>query len=202
MKKVLRFPDLNLKVKIEQYSSPESPRSWDNLGICAFFHSRYSFGDKGHGIDSNDYNDFAEMEKDLRKNHDAVIVLPVYMYDHSGQTISTKPFSCNWDSGQLGVIFATRTELLSEYGNGKNRLTKAIKDKATTYLEGEIETLDQYIKGDVYGFTAKNTQTKEEDSCWGFYGDTADNGIFDHIATEGLTKEMWETAYEDAEWKY
>jgi hypothetical protein len=36
-----------------------------------------------------------------------VVVLPLYLYDHSGLTISTSPFSCRWDSGQVGYIHTT-----------------------------------------------------------------------------------------------
>jgi len=38
-----------LKLEIEQDSSPESPRTWDNLGTMVCFHKRYDLGD------DNDY---------------------------------------------------------------------------------------------------------------------------------------------------
>ncbi len=207
MKKVLLFPDQKLKLVIEAHSDADNPRTWDNLGKCIFFHSRYNFGDK-HDIDANDYNNFAEMAKDLRKNHDAVVVLPVYMYDHSGQTIRTTPFGDRWDSGQLGFIIATREAIKASYG-GKI-VTKQKRERAEQHLKGEIETLDQYLTGDVYGFTlntfdpAVNDADDDgdfKDSCWGFYGDTTDNGIFDHMPNE-ITKEAYEAAFKAANWEY
>ena len=77
------------------------------------------------------------------------------------------------------------------------------KDRADKYLEGEVETYDQYLRGDVYGYTlTKKTihqekcphcgevireyeDEEEVDSCWGFYGDCLEeNGILDNIGTD------------------
>ncbi len=50
-------------------------------------------------------------------------ILPVYLYDHSGITINTVPYSCRWDSGQIGWIYqpksdtATETEMETELSN-------------------------------------------------------------------------------------
>lgn len=35
---------------------------------------------------------------------------PVYAYIHGGMTVSLSPFSCSWDSGQLGRIWASDYE--------------------------------------------------------------------------------------------
>lgn len=199
MKKVLRFPELKAKVIIKQDESPESPRSWENLGTCLFFHKRYNFGDKNTlGINSNNYSNFEAMKNVLIKKHGAKVILPVYMYDHSGQTIATTPFSCPWDSGQLGFIFVTRDTLLKEYG-GK-RVTPKIIETAERVLKNEIETLDQYVKGEVYGFKTK-IDGEDGDSCWGFYGDNNNNGIFDHLDIEGLTREMYYKAFSESNWE-
>ena len=199
MKKVLKFPELNAKVTIKQEDSPESPRCWDNLGTCLFFHRNYDFGDKVDlSFSEWDLSTLARVKVALEKKHNAVVILPVYMYDHSGQTINTTGFSCPWDSGQLGFIFVTRKKLLKEYG-GK-RVTAKIIERATKALEGEIQTLDQYIRGDVYGFIHKDLVTKKKDSCWGFYGDTFDNGVFDYLDIEGLTFERYQEVFHNASW--
>lgn len=200
MKKVLKFPELNAKVTIKQEDSPESPRCWDNLGTCLFFHRNYDFGDKVDlSFSEWDLSTLARVKVALEKKHNAVVILPVYMYDHSGQTINTTGFSCPWDSGQLGFIFVTRKKLLKEYG-GK-RVTAKIIERATKVLEGEIQTLDQYIRGDVYGFIHKDLVTKkEQNSCWGFYGDEDTNGIFDHLDIEGLTFERYQEVFHNASW--
>lgn len=169
-------------LQVIQDESPESPRSWDNLGTMICFHGRYSLGDK-HDYNHNDYSGWEEMEKAIIKNESPAVILPLYLYDHSGITISTSPFSCRWDSGQIGFIFVSKETLRKEYG--VKRITKKEIEKATKVLLGEVETYDQYITGDVYGFKVVDEEGNEEDSSWGFFGsDIKTNGILDHINAE------------------
>ena len=189
-----------VKVHIMYDESPESPRTWGNLGKCIFSHRRYNFGDK-HNFDPKDYNNKKETEKALVEKFDAVVFLPVYLYDHSGITIKTTPFGDRWDSGQLGYIVASRADVIKEY-SVKKRISAKVKKRVTERLESEIENLDTYIRGEIFGFQIVDKATGEDlDSCWGFYGDTADNGIFDYIDSNYATKEQWETAYKAADWK-
>ena len=92
----------------------ESPRSWDNLGTMICFHKRYDLGDE-HVLSSDSFNSWNEIEKYIIKNYDAAVVLPIYMYDHSGITINTTGSSCPWDSGQVGFIYVSNRKLRSEY---------------------------------------------------------------------------------------
>jgi len=163
------------KIEVIQDESPSSPREDDNLGTMVCFHGRYDLGDK-HNYKSGDYNGWDEMEKNIIKNENVGVILPLYLYDHSGITISTSPFSCNWDSGKIGFIFISKEKMLKEYG-GKI-VTQTLKDKVTGYLKGEVETYDQYLTGDVYGYRVSEVTTCSEghehetevDSCWGYYG--------------------------------
>ena len=79
-----------LTIKIYQDEDAENPRDWDNFGHMICFHSRYTLGDK-HEMTPEDARQLYD-----RKD---VIALPLYLYDHSGITIRTSPFSCPWDSG-------------------------------------------------------------------------------------------------------
>ena len=146
---------------------PESPREWDNLGTMICFHKRYNLGDN-HDYKHNDYSGWDEMKKAIIKNENAGVILPLYLYDHSGITISTSPFSCPWDSGQIGFIFISKKKMLDEYG-GKI-VTKKLKERIEGYLEGEVETYDQYLRGEVYGFEVFEND-KEIHSCCGFYSE-------------------------------
>lgn len=150
-------------VKVVNDDDPLNPREdFDNFGEMVFFHRRYNLGDTHHHTPDS-------LKEYLEENKDTVLWLPVYMYDHSGITISTGSFSCPWDSGQLGVILVTREQALEEFG-GK-RLTKKIKEKAYNLLEGEVKVYDQYLRGDVYGFIVEDSDGFHVDSCWGFFGD-------------------------------
>lgn len=165
----------NYRIKIFQDNDPESPREWSNLGTMICFHGRYNLGDK-HDYDSDDYSGWNEMEKVITKNEDVLHILPLYLYDHSGITISTCPFSCRWDSGQIGYIYVSKKKVREEYG--VKRINKQLSDKVLEVLEGEVKTYDQYLTGDIYGFKVflvekcdlGHEHEREMDSCWGFYG--------------------------------
>ena len=173
--------------------SPESPRSWDNLGTMVCFHKRYDLGEK-HDYRFNDYNSWDEMEKDIIKRENVGVILPLYLYDHSGITMNTTGFGCQWDSSQVGFIFISKQKMLQEYG-GKI-VTQKLKDRVTEYLKGEVKTYDQYIRGDVYGyrvFKVENGEEEELDSCWGFYGEeecmSEGVGIMDYLLEKGFVQE-------------
>ena len=163
------------KIEVIQDESPSSPREDDNLGTMVCFHNRYDLGDE-HNYKSGDYNGWDEMEKNIIKNENVGVILPLYLYDHSGITMNTTGFSCGWDSGQVGFIFISKEKMLKEYG-GKI-VTQTLKDKVEGYLKSEVETYDQYLTGDVYGYRVSEVTTcsegheheEELDSCWGYYG--------------------------------
>lgn len=158
-------------IRIEPDTDAESPHEWDNLGVMTCFHKRYALGDKTE-LKSSDFDSWEELRKHLEKEG-AEVILPIFMFDHSGLTLATSSErfracdSQGWDWGQVGFIWITREKILSEYG--WKRITKARRDKICGYLDGEVKTYSQYLEGDVYGYVIE-TEDGEEDSCWGFYG--------------------------------
>lgn len=78
------------------------------------------------------------------------IMLPLYLYDHGGITMSTGSFSCRFDSGQVGWIYVTKKKVREEY-SWKN-LTKKRIETIEGYLKGEVEVYDRFISGQVYGY--------------------------------------------------
>ena len=193
------------KLIIEHSHDTESPREWSNLGIIAYKHSKYKLGDELINEDPIDYllnlygldpdrfmtnrvycnETLSEVIKMADKY--GFVLLPVYLYDHSGQSISTKPFSCNWDSGQVGFIYAN-LKMCNDVGFEWKKWTKKRKDKIKNYLEGEIKTFNQYVSGEVYSFTIEE-DGEIIDSCCGFYGDNPlTNGMAEHIDIELLNQ--------------
>jgi hypothetical protein len=173
----------NRTLKVFQDDSNDSPRSWDNLSKMIFIGSHSRLGDNHDFHDSHE--SFEAHQADIEKQLDIAIILPVYAYIHSGMTISLSPFSCRWDSGKLGWVVVTK-QAIRENWNIKN-VTKKYIEMAMNIVEGEIETLDQYIRGDVYGFQVCDENDNVEDSCWGFYGDDIkENGILDHLSKEDI----------------
>ena len=180
----------NYLIEVIQENDPQSPREWDNLGKMICFHSRYNLGDK---------HDFSMDEgQEFLKSKEICVSLPLYLYDHSGITMSTSPFGCRFDSRCVGFIYVTKEQVRKEYG--VKRINKKLIEKVTNILENEVKIYDQYLTGDVYGYRiSKITECelghehKEEvDSCWGFYGEdecmTEAEGIVDyHIKNEVVT---------------
>lgn len=153
-------------VTIHYDTDPESPRDWDNVGTMVCSHRNYNLGDEQ--LNASDYDDWEDVKENLLiKEREAVIILPLFLYDHSGITMYTTGDTRYrqheaWDSGQVGFIYCTQADIDREWDGDV--------EKATQYLIGEVKTYDQYLVGDVYGFSVESKHGEDIDSCWGFYG--------------------------------
>lgn len=104
------------------------------------------------------------------------LMLPLYLYDHSGLAMSTESFSgraphAEWDSGQVGWIYVSKEDALKEFDADK--MTGAIRQKADALMRSEVAAYDSYLRGECYGFELyKNGELS--DSCWGFMGNFSD----------------------------
>ncbi len=205
-------------LEVETDYNPESPREWSNLCTMICWHSRYSLGDKHSFSDPLDFmmnlyrevmgeswfykhksDDWSDILRALQESN-LVLIKVINLYDHSGLTVSTSdgyPYNDRWDAGCVGFIYVTKKTIFKECGN----ITEENwKERADKYLEGEMEAYDQYLRGDVYGFTLTKKVVEQEtcphcgevireyedeedvDSCWGFYGDCLEeNGILDNL---------------------
>ncbi len=143
-------------IVIEYDENPPSPRENDNICVFHIGHSRYAFGDENY----NDIDSIMEAQKQAIADGD--IVLPLYMYEHGGITISLGEFGCCWDSGQCGFIQVPKKTMIKEFG--KKIFTKALKAKALDWAKMEVEEMDKFVRGEVFGYIVDN-----DDSCWGYY---------------------------------
>jgi hypothetical protein len=161
-------------IKIDYDPSPESPREWDNLGILYSNSRRYNFD--GHDIEEliqdvggDLYDSVIPWDKIAKKYY----FLKVWMYDHGGVAVRTgdsNPWGIGWmawDSGLLGVIAVKKTDACKEYGY--KRACKSVQERAEKCLEHEIEALNTFVSGEIYGYTVEDESGEEVDSCWGFY---------------------------------
>lgn len=177
----------NEELRIVRDECEESPREWDNLGKIVCWHRRYLMPQEGpRKFDTPE--DFSVFLKEINCQ---ALILPIFMYDHSGVSISTSnqyPFDDYWDAGQIGYIYVTYEAIRKEYD--VKRISKKTLQKAKAVLMGEVETYDQFLRGDVYGFVLVQLQECNQgaehenriDSCYGFYGDDATkNGMLEHL---------------------
>jgi len=166
-------------IKIHLDENPENPREWDNFGHMVCFHGRYDLGDKTD-LTSDMFEGWEELREHLINKEGAIIIAPLYLYDHSGLRLKIGSFygcglpqgHARFDSGQVGFIYLTKEDIQRNFG--VKNITKRIKERAMKVLEGEVNTYDDYLSGQVYGFVAENKEGEHIDSCWGFFGDTDD----------------------------
>ena len=160
-----------LKLRVEQDEDPINPRKeYDNASRMVCFHKKYDLGDK-HGYDSGDFNGWVELRAYLEQEEGPLVACkPLHLFDHGGITIKTGPFHDKWDSGQVGFVFVTEEEC--KKGMGREG-TKEERDAwAERIIEGEVETYDKYLRGDVYCFDVYDDETDEVlESCGGFFGE-------------------------------
>lgn len=99
------------------------------------------------------------------------IILPLYLYDHSGITMNTTGFHCPWDSGQVGFIHLSLEDVRREYG--VQRVSAKLRRTVEDVLRAEVEVYDDYLRGNVYGYVIER-DSDHVDSCWGYIGDFED----------------------------
>lgn len=166
------FKHKGLTVRIEYDDNPDNPRTWDNLGTMVCFHKRYNIGDE-HEYRTEDYAGWDAMEAAIKQRANVAVILPVYLYDHSTQALSTRSWigraqHAEWDSGKVGFIFVSQEKALAEYG-GRN-ITAKKRERIVKCLNSEVDTLSDFMQGMVYGFVVEDAEGEHLDSCWGFYG--------------------------------
>ena len=170
---------------------------------------------------------------------DKVYIKELNLYDHGVLSISTSccyPYNDRWDAGCVGWVYVSKKRAMEEWvgipekdENGEfiriphehpsGQVTYSIKytlitednwtEVAEHHMNGEVETYDQYLRGDVYGYVLTKTVVekdlcphcgevireyeveKEEESCWSFYGDCIeDNGIIDYMGNLKFVEEV------------
>lgn len=159
-------------------SEAESPRDWDNLGTFWTMDRRYNSPDKMPR--QNIFESMAKVqgmaqtgtaETIEKRLVNKAIWFPVWKYEHSGvayRAAASNPFSCRWDSGQVGWIFVLKSDLRKAYN--VKRLTAKIRGIAAEILQSEVFTYSQWANGEVYSYTITDAAGNEVDSCGGFIG--------------------------------
>jgi hypothetical protein len=162
MTEKIEYKGYTIEIGLDEFN--ESPREWDNLGIMVCFHNRYNLGDEKTEYYQDDSLAFQDW---LQVNEKDLIYLPLYLYDHSGITMNTIGFPCPWDSGQVGYIYVSIEDVKKEWE--WKRLTRQRRGFIENILEGEVETYDQYLRGEVYYYVVLDKENNPVDSCCGFY---------------------------------
>jgi hypothetical protein len=170
----------NVTIKIKEDIDPVNPRrEWDNFGTMACFHPRYNLGDADHG-----FTDPQHLIVFLTENKDKYVYLPLFLYDHSGISISVKnvwPYKDQWDSMMVGFIYAeTDSEEVKAWTKEwkeQNYPGKTDREIIHEIFVNEVTIYNHYISGNVYCYDIPETR----DSCGGFYGTNwQENGLLEY----------------------
>ena len=169
------------RITIYQDDDPQNPLDDDNLGTLVHWHTRYDLGDRRAEeveMDALRRGGWPLLARYLRATEGAVGLMPVSLLDHSGLHVWVgggphQSDTAGWDSGSVGFIYTTpeRQEII---GTANEHVERCLTD--------EVETYDQYLRGDVYGYVVErivscdhgDEHVEHVDSCWGFYGSDMD----------------------------
>lgn len=183
------------RVRIVDDEFATNPREDAEYNHMVCLHRKYNLGDTDKSLGyskkelENMANGWGALEKILRKEHDAVVILPLYLYDHGGITMNTTGFSCPWDGGQVGFIYHTKKDIKAMYPKFET-ITSKRKALLKGYLVAAVEEYDHYLSGECYGYvleelTCEKCGTwKEIDSCYGFLGPYKTSGILEYARQE------------------
>lgn len=180
-----------VRLRIVIDPEPSNPRTdFDNLATMACWHRRYRLGDADGPARLRDAVRASGARRSRRSDHledpatlaqalagcQDIVWLPLYLYDHSGITMSTAcsyPFNDRWDAGQVGFVFMTRGPILATLASPSARcLTRALRAAAAALMRSEVETYDRYLTGNVFGYVVERETGEHLDSCWGYFGET------------------------------
>jgi hypothetical protein len=198
-----RIGDFKIKI-IQDEDPQHPREDFDgHIGKMICWHNRYELGDKDEEMDIEEFEWRAEKEGFIALplylyDHSGLTMntsgfscpwdsgqvgfiycsLPAALehFQIKVENAPKFPDECREEYEELGKT--AKAELDASYKRYRKFYLKALgKDnlaKITTWLEGEVETYDQYLRGEVYGYVVKqkvNGEWEEVDSCWGYYGE-------------------------------
>lgn len=140
----------------------------------------------------------AESDPEVTIDPDILFYLPLYLYDHSGITMSHGGFSCPWDSGKVGTHYITREDFINDFPDIDPDSDEA-KKKCEKALKSELDMYDAYLRGDIWYFVIEDEDGDLIDSCSGFYGDDSLDSMKAVRSEEyhELLEEAWENRFEN-----
>lgn len=189
---------LTVEVRVSEHvDENDSPRDWSQIGRMVCWHPDYYLGDAqvtdgdGRGavrtpFERNDFKSMRALARYITLVLGGRCVMPLYLYDHSGISISVgepNPFDnprvrsdefgrgLGWDTSMVGFIYASEEGITECCGEGAEYRTEEFLSKA---LRGEIREYDDYLTGQVYYWRvldAEGEQVEDGGPCGGYLGD-------------------------------
>ena len=153
--------NLIIKVVCDEFAS--NPRENGNFSHFAMGHKKRELGDKDASFDLDKYSTWDQVEEMLVKERRAFVIVPVSAIDHSSFCMFPGIIR-DFDSGQIGFAYATREEVISEFGDDSDESI----EKANSIIHGEIEEYSRWYNGEAYGWEIRDEDGETVDSCGGY----------------------------------
>jgi hypothetical protein len=225
---------------IEQH---DSPRDWCNVGKMAVSYRGYSLGDEdiskinfevdcdqcdehgqvphpereGETIDCGKCDGYCHVEVNpseyFIKNEGARVVIGLFVYEHSGITMSAGPRvgevikegdirstnrfigdDAGWDTSFVGFTYDTPEQVKECIGDN------ATDEQIEAALRAEVAVYASYLEGDVTWFTVEDDETGFMESCGGFVGCQSECESECYAALESAIVKRLAEIKERAEW--
>jgi hypothetical protein len=174
-----------IRIKHDEFSGSELSRELhdNDFGTFCAWHRRYLLG-KLNGDEAREYIESAPAD---------ALKIPIYIYQHGGIALSTSPFSCPWDSGQVGFWIFTSEEIEKIYGKDD----ETNRGRALDGVSSHLDYMNDVGDGNIWGYEVIDFDGEVADSCWGFVGDDAVEAMKDHLPDNlhPALEEAWENRY-------
>jgi hypothetical protein len=200
---------LHYLIQVEPYTDAPNPRmDWDHAWTWATTRGA-GYSDK-EAVSLDDWEAMGKAEKAQ------YLYYPLGLLRHSGDTVyvgaGAHPHDPGgWDSGCMGVAYITKEDAMKEWGsvwkNGElvkeaKRLSKRARERAFAGLKGEVEEMNMWLCGQVYGILLVCLETEEQESSWGCYCENKQS-IAEYareLLPAGMTKEAEDAVLDALEW--
>jgi len=153
----------------------------DDFGTFVAWHQRRNLGK----VNAPSHSSFLQnLPRDALR-------IPIFIYEHGGFVLSTTPFSCPWDSGQVGVWVFTPKDLARIYGED----TEESRKKAREGVEAQIKYMNDVFCGNVWYFEIEDFDGETADSCGMFVGiEEALEAMKEHVPENlhGSLEKAWD----------
>lgn len=153
-------------IEIHYDDQPTSPREWTQLGTILTWGRERGWGDEARTYEPMDtHYSWPRWAAEERRSRGATVILPVWNHGN-GVRVGTQ---ADWFTGIWGRDSFWPSGCIFDTAKGRDDCgTPAELIEAG--LGAEIDEMNVYFAGEVYGYTVKRG-AEQVGSCWGFFGD-------------------------------
>ena len=173
MTTIERIEEGQYTIEIHVDYDVESPHDTDSPACKLVLHGGRNYSFPNDGIDFAEFEGWSAVADELAKRHGALMITPVYVYDHSGIALKagarTYPFDCPWDSAQVGFAYITQETYRDCMGKRYTGHPSQYK-RAAEFIRAEVELYGQYVNGECYAYVVEDAEGEVVDSCGGYIG--------------------------------